>query len=120
MTDGVSHPLFAPSPHLIAPSPHPPLPRKTVDNRPGSASIQHPPPDNRTMPFIALHAVLALAAPLLQDQVVPPPPRLPLPRPVANAPVADFNQNRVPGGRLSKGTLTLALDVVEAGYRPEG
>jgi FtsP/CotA-like multicopper oxidase with cupredoxin domain len=72
------------------------------------------------MPFVALHAVLALAAPLLQDQVVPPPPRLPLPRPVASAPVADFNQNRVPGGRLAKGVLTLALDVVEAGYRPEG
>jgi hypothetical protein len=34
--------------------------------------------------------------------------------------VADFNQNRVPGGRLAKGVLTLALDVVEAGYRPEG
>jgi FtsP/CotA-like multicopper oxidase with cupredoxin domain len=72
------------------------------------------------MPFVALHAMLALAAPLLQDQVVPPPPRLPLPRPVASAPVADFNQNRVPGGRLAKGVLTLALDVVEAGYRPEG
>ena len=72
------------------------------------------------MPFIALHAVLALAAPLLQDQVVPPPPRLPLPRPVANAPVAEVNQNRVPGGRLAKGTLTLALDVVEAAYQPEG
>ena len=72
------------------------------------------------MPFVALHALLALAAPLLQDQVVPPPPRLPLPRPAANAPVADFNQNRVPGGRLAKGVLTLALDVVEAGYRPEG
>jgi FtsP/CotA-like multicopper oxidase with cupredoxin domain len=72
------------------------------------------------MPFVALHAVLALAAPLLQDQVVPPPPRLPLPRPAANAPVAEVNQNRVPGGRLAKGTLTLALDVVEAAYRPEG
>ena len=72
------------------------------------------------MPFVALHAVLALAAPLLQDQVVPPPPRIPLPRPAAHAPVADFNQNLVPGGRLAKGVLTLALDVVEAAYRPEG
>ncbi|MBW8768850.1 MAG: multicopper oxidase domain-containing protein [Gemmatimonadetes bacterium] len=72
------------------------------------------------MPFVALHAMLALAAPLLQDQVVPPPPRLPLPRPVASAPIADFNQNRIPAGRLAKGVLTLALDVVEAGYRPEG
>ena len=64
------------------------------------------------MPFVALHAVLALAAPLLQDQVVPPPPRLPLPRPAANAPVAEVNQNRVPGARLAKGTLTLALEQV--------
>jgi len=72
------------------------------------------------MPFVALHALLVLAAPLLQDQVVPPPPRLPLPRPAANAPIAEANQNRVPAGRLAKGTLTLALDVVEAAYRPEG
>lgn len=72
------------------------------------------------MPFVALHAVLALAAPLLQDAVVPPPPRLPLPRPAANAPMAAVNQNLVPAGRLSRGTLTLALDVVEAAYRPEG
>jgi FtsP/CotA-like multicopper oxidase with cupredoxin domain len=70
---------------------------------------------------LALHAaVLALAVPLTQDAVVAPPPRLPLPRPAANAPLAVANQNRAPAGRLSKGTLTLALDVVEAAYRPEG
>jgi FtsP/CotA-like multicopper oxidase with cupredoxin domain len=72
------------------------------------------------MPFIALHAVLALAAPLLQDAVMAPPPRLPLPRPAASALVAEVNQNRLAAGRLAKGTLTVALDVVEAAYQPEG
>ena len=69
----------------------------------------------------ALHAaVLAAALPLLQEAVVAPPPRVPLPRPVANAPMAAINQNRVPAGRLSRGTLTIALDVVEAAWQPEG
>jgi FtsP/CotA-like multicopper oxidase with cupredoxin domain len=68
----------------------------------------------------ALHAVLVVAVPLLQDAVVTPPPRLPLPRPAANAQMAAVNQNRVPAGRLSRGTLTLALDVVEAAWQPEG
>src|SRR3954466_1501659 len=69
----------------------------------------------------ALHAaVLAVALPLMQDAVVAPPPRLPLPRPAANARLATPNQNRVAAGRLSKGVLTLALDVVEAAYQPEG
>ena len=67
-----------------------------------------------------LHAALWVATPLLQDAVVKPPPRLPLPRPVANAPLADVNQNRTPAGQLSKKTLTVALDVVEAAWRPEG
>ena len=39
---------------------------------------------------------------------------------MASAAIAEANQNRVPAGRLAKGVLTLALDVVEAGYRPEG
>jgi FtsP/CotA-like multicopper oxidase with cupredoxin domain len=68
----------------------------------------------------ALHALLAAAIPLFQDAVVTPPPRLPLPRPTANAPLATVNQNRVPAGRLVKGTLTLELDVVEAAYQPDG
>ena len=68
----------------------------------------------------ALHALLAAAVPLFQDAVVTPPPRLPLPRPAANAPLATVNQNRVPAGRLAKGTLTLELDVVEAAYQPDG
>jgi FtsP/CotA-like multicopper oxidase with cupredoxin domain len=55
-----------------------------------------------------------------QESVVPPPERVPLPRPVANAPIARVNDNRRPAGTLSGGTLTLSLDIVEAGYQPEG
>ncbi|PYP79856.1 MAG: hypothetical protein DMD35_07015 [Gemmatimonadetes bacterium] len=72
------------------------------------------------MPFIPLHAVLTVALPLLQDAVVPPPPRVPLPRPSATAVLASTNQNLVPAGRRVRDTLILALDVVEAAYRPEG
>ena len=70
--------------------------------------------------LFALHAALLAAAPLLQDAVITPPPRVPLPRPVANAPMAAINQNVVSAGRLSKGTLTVALDVVESAWQPEG
>jgi FtsP/CotA-like multicopper oxidase with cupredoxin domain len=62
---------------------------------------------------------LFLALPA-QESVVPPPPRIPLPRPVANAPMAQVNDNRTPAGRLEGTTLTLALDVVEAAWQPEG
>ena len=71
------------------------------------------------MPF-SLPAALIVAMPLLQDALVAPPPRVPLPRPVANAPMAAINQNVVSAGRLSNGTLTVALDVVEAAWQPEG
>jgi FtsP/CotA-like multicopper oxidase with cupredoxin domain len=67
-----------------------------------------------------VHAVLLVAAPLLQDALVMPPPRRPLPRPVATAALATVNHNRVPAGRLVKSTLSLTLDVVEAGWQPEG
>ena len=67
-----------------------------------------------------VHAALAVAVPLLQDAVVAPPARVPLPRPVANAPLAVVNQNRVSAGRLEKGVLSVDLDVVEAAYQPEG
>ncbi|HJR33662.1 MAG TPA: multicopper oxidase domain-containing protein [Gemmatimonadales bacterium] len=63
--------------------------------------------------------VVATASPL-QESVVPPPPRVPLPRPAAGAPVARVNDNRRPAGTLSGGTLTLALDIVEAALQAEG
>ena len=50
---------------------------------------------------LAVPVVLLLSASLLQESVVPPPPRVPLPRPVANAPIAQVNDNRRPAGTLS-------------------
>jgi FtsP/CotA-like multicopper oxidase with cupredoxin domain len=64
-------------------------------------------------------AALILAVPL-QESVVPPPQRIPLPRPAANAPMAQINDNQQPAGRLEGNTLTLALDVVDAAWQPEG
>ena len=72
------------------------------------------------MLLTAMHAAIWIAAPLLQDAVVKAPPRLPLPRPVANAPLAQINQNDESAGKLSKKTLTVAFDIVEAAWRPEG
>lgn len=68
----------------------------------------------------ALHAMLWVATPLLQDALVAPPPRRPLPRPVANAPLVAVNQNRVAAGKLAGNTLTLTLDIVEAAWQAEG
>ncbi len=66
-------------------------------------------------------AALLLSAVLPpQESVVPAAPRVPLPRPVANASIARVNDNRRSAGTLSRGTLTLSLDVVEAAYQPEG
>ena len=67
-----------------------------------------------------LTALVFASASLMQESVVPPAPRVPLPRPVANAPMAHVNDNRRPAGSLSRGTLTLSLDIVEAAYQPEG
>ncbi len=72
------------------------------------------------MAIPALGAILFASLLLRQESVVPPAPRLPLPRPVANAPLAQVNDNRRPAGTLSGGTLTLRLDIVEAAYQPEG
>ncbi len=74
------------------------------------------------MAFPALAALLFASVSLLQEQesVMPPAPRVPLPHPVANAAVAQVNDNRRPAGTLSGGTLTLRLDIVEAAYQPEG
>lgn len=67
-----------------------------------------------------LHALVLVALPLMQDATVQPLPRLPLPRPVASAPMVTINDNRTPAGHLENGTLTLALDIVEAAWQPEG
>jgi FtsP/CotA-like multicopper oxidase with cupredoxin domain len=67
-----------------------------------------------------LAALLFASASLAQESVVPPAARFPLPRPVPDAPVAEVNDNRHPAGTLSGRTLTLSLDIVEAGYQPEG
>ena len=72
------------------------------------------------MAFPVLAAFLFSSASLFQESVVPPPPREPLPRPVANAPMAQVNDNRRPAGTLSGGTLTLSLDIVEAAWQAEG
>ena len=67
-----------------------------------------------------LHAAILITTPMMQDAIVKSLPRQPLPRPVANAQVAATNQNRVAAGRMDKGVLTLAFDIVEAAYQPEG
>src|SRR5215212_9322012 len=72
------------------------------------------------MAFPMLGAFLLATMVPPQESVVPPAPREPLPRPIANAPLAGVNDNRRPAGTLSGGTLTLSLDVVEAAYQPEG
>lgn len=72
------------------------------------------------MPLPFLAAFLLVASPQMQESVLPPPPRVTLPRPVAGAPLTKVNDNRQPAGRLTGSTLTLALDIVEAAYQPEG
>ena len=69
---------------------------------------------------MALAPALMLAALFRQDALIPQAPRVPLPRPAAGAVVASVNQNLVPAGTRAGKTLTVALDVVEAGYQPEG
>jgi hypothetical protein len=66
---------------------------------------------------------VSLAVPLAvraQESVMPPGPRAPLPRRVPGAPLTLVNYNRVPAGTLANGTLTLALDIVEAAWQAEG
>jgi manganese oxidase len=70
------------------------------------------------LPLLA--ALLVASATLPQESVVPPAPREPLPRPVANAPLTLVNDNRRPAGTLSAGTLTLSLDIVEGAFQAEG
>src|SRR5512133_1854055 len=72
------------------------------------------------MALPVLAALLFATAAPPQESVVPPAPRVALPRPVARAPMVRVNDNRRPAGSLSGGTLTLSLDIVEAAYQPEG
>ena len=68
------------------------------------------------LPSILLGMVFGAA----QVPLVPPPPRLPLPRPAANAIRASVHSNHVPAGTRTGATLTIALDIVESAWRPEG
>jgi manganese oxidase len=70
--------------------------------------------------YLSLHAAIWIVNPLLQGSVVPPPPRVPLPRPAANAPMVVINQNLVGAGRVADKTLNIDFDIVEAAWRPEG
>jgi FtsP/CotA-like multicopper oxidase with cupredoxin domain len=63
-----------------------------------------------------LAALLATA----QSPLVAPPPRVPLPRPAPNAIRATVHSNRVASGTRTGNTLTIALDVVESVWKPEG
>jgi FtsP/CotA-like multicopper oxidase with cupredoxin domain len=66
------------------------------------------------------HAMIWVATPLLQDAIVKPLPRLPLPRPAANAPMVEINNNTTPAGRVDKGAIHAAFDIVAAAWRAEG
>ena len=70
------------------------------------------------MAFAAAGALLVVG--LLQESMVPPAPRVPLPHPAASAAIATVNSNRAAMGRLTNKMLVAALDIVEAGYQPEG
>jgi FtsP/CotA-like multicopper oxidase with cupredoxin domain len=65
-------------------------------------------------------AMIWVATPMLQDAIVKPLPRLPLPRPAANAPMVEINNNTTAAGRMVKGEITAAFDIVEAAWRAEG
>ena len=68
------------------------------------------------LPSILLGMVFGVT----QAPLVSPPPRVPLPRPAADAIRASAHSNRVPAGTRVGGTLTIALDVVESAWKPEG
>jgi FtsP/CotA-like multicopper oxidase with cupredoxin domain len=65
-------------------------------------------------------AALFLASAPLQESVVPARPRVPLPRPVSGAAIAQVNSHRQSAGRLDGRTLTVSLDIVESAFQPEG
>jgi FtsP/CotA-like multicopper oxidase with cupredoxin domain len=64
--------------------------------------------------------LLGMVFGVTQAPLVAPLPRLPLPRPAANAIRASVHSNHVPAGTRAGGTLTIALDIVESAWKPEG
>lgn len=70
--------------------------------------------------MLPILGALLLSSALVQEGIIPLQPRTPLPRPIPGAPVAGVNQNTVPAGTRTGKTLTLALDIVEAGLQAEG
>ena len=64
--------------------------------------------------------LLGMVFGVTQAPLVAPLPRLPLPRPAANAIRASVHSNHVPAGTRTGATLTIALDIVESAWKPEG
>jgi FtsP/CotA-like multicopper oxidase with cupredoxin domain len=67
--------------------------------------------------FTTLLAAVVAAS---QAPLVSPPARIPLPRPAPNAARASVHSNHVAAGVQSGNVLTIALDVVESAWKPEG
>jgi FtsP/CotA-like multicopper oxidase with cupredoxin domain len=67
-----------------------------------------------------LNSALTIVGVVVHSQLVTPAPRVPLPRPAPNAASVVTHSNRVPAGVLRGRELTLALDVVEGAWKPEG
>lgn len=67
---------------------------------------------------VVLQAQLAAASPAMAARG--PLPRIPLPKPAANAARAEVHQNRIAAGVRTGRVLRLELDVVESAWRPEG
>jgi FtsP/CotA-like multicopper oxidase with cupredoxin domain len=58
--------------------------------------------------------------PMLQESVMPPVPRSMVPAALPGAVSVAINDNRTAAGALRNGTLTVAFDVIESAWRPEG
>jgi manganese oxidase len=66
-----------------------------------------------TLPLALLHLIVPA-------QLIAAAPRTPLPAPRPGVVPVVVHQNKTPAGQLRGNTLTLALDVVESGWHPEG
>jgi FtsP/CotA-like multicopper oxidase with cupredoxin domain len=67
--------------------------------------------------FTIIFGAIALA---VQAPLVAPPSRAPLPRVAAGVTRANVHTNTTPAGSRSGNVLTIALDVVESSWKPEG